>query len=86
MGMLTLGERQKLAKLRRQMQKAPSPAEEFVSRMKKEVHKNDAHAKRIERGIVILLVVLLGIVLAWLWELPTISGILTRSFWSPRVF
>ena len=56
MNHLTLGERQKLAELRRKMQKAPSLTEEFISRMKKEV--KDAHIERIERGIAYLLAAL----------------------------
>ena len=86
MGMLTVSERQKRAEFRRKTQKAPSPAEEFVSRMREEVHKKDTHAKRIQRGIIAMLTILTGIALAWLWGLPTVSGILTRLFWLPRVF
>ncbi|KKT12869.1 MAG: hypothetical protein UV94_C0040G0002 [Parcubacteria group bacterium GW2011_GWC1_43_30] len=81
MGMLTVGERQKLAELRRKMQKAPSPAEEFVSRMKKEVR--DTHTKRIERGIAYLLVTLtLGFVVYTLRKVrfEDISGFMA-GFW-----
>ena len=67
MNHLTLGERQKLAELRRLVQKAPSPAEEFISRMKKEV--NDTHTERIERGIAYLLATLaLGFIVYTLRE------------------
>ena len=66
---LTISKRQKLAKLRRQMQKAPTPAEEFVSRMRKEVRevRKNARAKRIKRGIITLLMVLMVIVLVSVW-------------------
>ena len=85
MGMLTARERQQLAELRRGAQKAPSPAEEFILRMKQGAR--DTHAERIERGIAFLLItlVLAGIVLTWLrW--PTVSDILTKLFWLPRTF
>ena len=62
---LTISERQKLAELRRMAQKAPSPADAFISRMRREVReaRENTHAKRIKHSIIALLTILFGIVL-----------------------
>ena len=81
MGMLTVGERQKLAELRRQVQGAPSPAGGFISRMKKEV--KDSHTERVERGVAYLLITLaLGFTIYTLREVrfEDISGFMA-GFW-----
>jgi len=66
---LTISERQKLAELRRTAQKAPSPAEEFVSKMRREVceARENTRAKRIKRGVIVLFAILLSIVLVSIW-------------------
>ncbi len=86
---LTASERQKVAELRRRAQKAPSPvsspAEMFVSRMVREAQ--EERDKRIERGIIALLAVLVGIVLTWLFlKDVTVPNALTGLFWLPRTF
>lgn len=67
MGHLTSGERQKLAKLRRQTREASSPAEAFVLKAVREVAREERQRgrKRIKWGIVVFLAILIVNLLVW---------------------